>query len=307
MSFYLKNNQEDFGSYILPSFQKLEESIGLEQHMYEHGKLYGHSVIIKTENITIKNSELDCEFDIPFDDDTEANEAQLIIYNLSNNTIQNIKKGSSITVEAGYQEDTGVIFAGFIAKVKTYYSGQDKITEIYALDSMNLSEREVESIIYANNTKASNILKDLISRVGLPVAVFNIVRDYTYKDGITVDGGLMEMIRKMAQVCGVSAYICKSQIYVRPLSEGDSLEFQLSNDTGLLELSEFEEEETVEDYTDTIKGYEVTMLLQHRVTTASILNIKTKNISGLYRVKEGTHSYNGEDFLTKVKAIERMI
>ncbi len=305
MSFYLKNESKDYGSHLLKSFQQIEESLSLEQKVYQQGEVYGHTVIIKTEGITIKNSELDCEFDIPFDDDTEANEVQILIYNLSDNTIQNIKRDHSITVEAGYKEDTGIIFAGFISKVKTYYSGQDKITEIYALDSMNLSEREVESITYASNTKASNILKDLIHKVGLPIGTFNIKRDYTYKDGTAISGGLMEAIKKMAQICGVSAYICKSQIYVRSLLEGDNLEFQLSSDTGLLELSEFEEEQTSEDYIDTVKGYEITMLLQHRVTTASILNIKTRNVSGIYRVKEGTHSYDGENFLTKVKAIEQ--
>ena len=77
MSFYLKNESKDYGSHLLKSFQQIEESLSLEQKVYQQGEVYGHTVIIKTEGITIKNSELDCEFDIPFDDDTEANEAQI--------------------------------------------------------------------------------------------------------------------------------------------------------------------------------------------------------------------------------------
>ena len=114
----------------------------------------------------------------------------------------------------------------------------------------------------------------------------------------------MENIRKYAKVCGVSAYICKGQIYVRHILDGDGLDFTLSSDTGLLSLSEFEEEQTAEDFKDTVTGYEMTMLLQHRITTASLIHVQGRNVTGTYRVREGSHTYDGTDFLTKVKAIE---
>lgn len=139
---------------------------------------------------------------------------------------------------------------------------------------------------------------------GLPVAVFAPKRDHVYKDKATVEGGLMENIRKYAKICGVSAYICKGQIYARPIIDGDGLDFTLSADTGLLELSEFEEESTTEEFVDTVHGYEITMLLQHRVTTASLIKVNSKNVSGSYRVREGSHTYDGTSFLTKVKAVE---
>ena len=114
----------------------------------------------------------------------------------------------------------------------------------------------------------------------------------------------METIKKQAQVCGVSAYINKGQIYVQSIGEGDDTNFSLSVDTGLISLSEFEEEIIAEEYKYKVSGYEVAMLLQHRISTGSILNIKSKNVNGRYRVREGHHSYDGSDFLTKVKAIE---
>jgi len=138
----------------------------------------------------------------------------------------------------------------------------------------------------------------------MPVAVFAPKRDYVYKDKATVGGGLMENIRRYAAVCGVSAYICQGQIYVRHILDGDGLDFTLSSDTGLLELSEFEEEQTAEDFKDTVHGYEMTMLLQHRITTASLINLQSRNVSGVYRVREGSHAYDGTNFVTKVKAIE---
>ena len=303
-SFVIKGTGRDLDSRIVESIRHLESEIILETEQADTSGLYHHTVTIKIGDITIDNEELDCEFDIPFDDDTEADEAEIIVYNISDTTIQNIKRDAQISVTAGYGDDTGIIFSGIISKVRSYYSGNDRVTEMYAIDQAVLKERELKSKSYAKGTKASKILQDLISQVGIPVAVFAPKRDHTYKDKSTVDGGLMENIRKYAKVCGVSAYICKGQIYARHILDGDGLDFTLSSDTGLLSLSEFEEEQTAEDFKDTVKGYEMTMLLQHRITTASLIHVQSRNVTGVYRVREGSHTYDGTDFLTKVKAIE---
>ena len=303
-SFVIKGTGRDLDSRIVESIRHLESEIILETEQADTSGLYHHTVTIKIGDITIDNEELECEFDIPVDDDTEADEAEIIVYNISDTTIQNIKRDAQISVTAGYGDDTGIIFSGIISKVRSYYSGNDRVTEIYAIDQAVLKERELKSKSYAKGTKASKILQDLISQVGIPVAVFAPKRDHTYKDKSTVDGGLMENIRKYAKVCGVSAYICKGQIYARHILDGDGLDFTLSSDTGLLSLSEFEEEQTAEDFKDTVKGYEMTMLLQHRITTASLIHVQSRNVTGVYRVREGSHTYDGTDFLTKVKAIE---
>lgn len=303
-SFAIENSERGPDSRVIEAMRRMESEIVLDTEAADTGGLYQHSVIIKTGDVTIDNQDLDVEFEIPFDDDTEADEAEIIVYNISDLTIQNIKKDAQISVTAGYGTDTGVIFSGVISKVKTYYSGEDRVTEIYAIDQANLQERELKSISYVKGSTASKILRDLVGQVGLPVAVFSPKRDYTYKDKSTVDGGLMENIRKYAKVCGVSAYICKGQIYVRHILDGDGLDFTLSSDTGLLSLSEFEEEQTAEDFKDTVTGYEMTMLLQHRITTASLIHVQSRNVTGTYRVREGSHTYDGTDFLTKVKAIE---
>ncbi len=291
-------------SRVIEAMNRLEGEIVLDTEQADTSGLYGHTVIIQTGNVTINLNELDCEFDIPFDDNTEADEAEIIVYNLSDLTIQNIKKGNPITVTAGYGNDTGVIFSGIISKPRSYYTGEDRVTEIHAIDKPELEERDLKSISYAGGTPASRILQDLVGMTGMPVAVFAPKRDYVYKDKATVGGGLMENIRRYAAVCGVSAYICKGQIYVRHILDGDGLDFTLSSDTGLLELSEFEEEQTAEDFKDTVHGYEMTMLLQHRITTASLINLQSRNVSGVYRVREGSHAYDGTNFVTKVKAIE---
>ena len=265
--------------------------------------LYDQKVTIETGDVKISNDDLDVEFDIPFDDDTEANEAEIVVYNLTDATISAIKKGAAISVTAGYGNDTGVIFSGFISKKQTCWEENDKVTVIYAIDNNGKQETEVTELSYGAGTKASTILKRLVERVGLPLAVFEIRRDHTYKDKVTVDGGLMDNIRKYAEICGVVAYVCKSKIYVCPLTYGTHQTFYITADTGLLSYSEFEEVVTAEEYTDHVTGQDIEMLLQHQIQTGSIINLSAKAAKGDFRVKEGSHTYDGDTFKTTVKAV----
>lgn len=303
MSDYVSPRKYGGESKIIESLKRLEKSINVETSKGDNA-LFKRSIIIQTGKVTINADDLDMEFDVEFDDDTETNESEITVYNLSDTTIQNIKKGEKLTLTAGYKEDTGIILNGFISQVKTSFDDLDKVTIIKVVDSAGGAEREIKDLAFAKGVSASKVLRKLIEMTKLPLAVFSIQRDFVYKDGLTINDGLMETIKKQAQVCGVSAYVNKGQVYVQPLSKGEDVNFSLTVDTGLISLSEFEEEITAEKFTDAVKGYEITMLLQHRISTGSILNIQSKNVSGRYRVREGQHTYDGSDFLTKVKAIE---
>ena len=67
---------------------------------------------------------------------------------------------------------------------------------------------------------------------------------------------------------------------------------------------EFTEEINNEDYTDTVKGVTFKMLLEHRVTTASIITLKSREHNGKFRVREGKHVCNENDFYTEITAIQ---
>ena len=262
--------------------------------------VFGSKATVRCGQVSVSSDSLDLEFVVPFDDDMEPNEAEIIIYNLSDNTIKQLKKGAALSIEAGYTGDTGVLFTGYISKVKTTYEDADKVTTIKALD--DIKDRSVQSLSFAKGTKASYILKSLINKTGIPIAVFKVRRDHTYKDSQTVDGDLMENIKKYAQVCGISVYVSKGKVYARYIKEGDNLDFNLSVDTGLIGFpSEYTEEITAEDYTETVNGWEAEMLLQHRIFAGAKINLKSKMTSGTYRVCSGEHRFNPDEAVTKVR------
>lgn len=289
-------------SRLIKAFQGFRD--GLQPFSDPPKGMFGRVAIIESGGVRLSSDELDIEFEVPFDDDTEANECEIIVYNLSKTTIQALKWNNPITITAGYKGDTGVIFSGFISKVTTKKDGIDKITTIKALDDTDLKERDLVNKAYKAGTKASYILKDLIGYLKLPLAVFKVRRDWTYKDDVNIDGGLMGNIRDYAEVCGISVYINKGKIYARHISEGDNINFTVSADTGLIgSPEEFEEEVTAEDYKDIIKGYELSMILQHRMTTAAIITLKSENASGKFRVRSGIHKFSPDESITEVEVI----
>ena len=265
--------------------------------------VFGSIATVKCGNVSIDSKKLDLDFEVNFDDDLEANDATITVYNLSANTIGNIKKGASISITAGYTDDTGVLFSGFVHKVQTKYEGADKVTTITCLD--DVKDHTVESISFSEGTKASYILKQLIEKTKLPVAVFKTRRDFTYENEQTVDGDLMSAIKQYSAVCGVSTYINRGKVYSRYIKDGDNISFSVSEQTGMIGYPEpFEEEQKAEDFKETVNGYKIKMLLQHRMTTAAIVNLKSTIANGKFRVRGGRHSftYSGEA-ITEIEVI----
>lgn len=262
--------------------------------------VFGSVATVQCGDVTISSEQLDLEFTVPFDDDIVPNEADVTVYNLSDNTIKQLKKGAALSISAGYKDDTGVLFSGFVTKVMTIRDGSDRVTTIYAMD--DIKEHTVESLAFAAGTKASEILRALIDKTGIPVAVFNPRRDHTYKDAQTVDGELMKNIKDYAEVCGISVYVSRGKIYARYIKEGDNLNFSLSSATGLIgSPSPFTEEIQAEDFLDVVDGYEAEMLLQHRMCAGAIVSLNCKSAKGEYRVCSGKHVFSPDEAVTKVK------
>lgn len=265
--------------------------------------VFGSKAKIISGGVTINSDTLDFDFDVSFDDDMEANECSITVYNLSDNTINNLKRKQAISIEAGFDKDTGVIFKGFIDKVQTKHEGSDKVTTIRCYD--DISNKSITELTFAKGTSASYILKNLINRTGTPIAVFKVRRDHVYKDEEKVDGSLTENIRKYSEVCGVSTYVVNGKIYCRHLKTGDDISFTVSENTGMIgSPSPYEEELTAEDFKETIKGYEIEMIMQHRMRAGAICNVQSLVTKGKYRVRSGEHhfAYNGE-CTTRIKVM----
>ncbi|MCZ8518890.1 phage protein [Paenibacillus caseinilyticus] len=258
---------------------------------------FGRVVEVMVENMLFTLDKYTMEGTIPFDNDPLPNESEIRIWNLSPETIERIKRGSVLMINAGYWGDVGLILHGFVAKTLTRREGVDKITTIYVLDSEDLSSRKVADVAYTEGTLASYILREMAAQLGLPIAQFELNQDYRYEDGYTASGEVTDIISDVAADCGTSAYVNKGKLYIRNLRRGADDLFTLSPGTGLIGSPDpFEE--------DGFKGYTVRSQLQYRITTASVIELKSRVFEGRVHVRSGSHKFsNTGDFSTEVEAI----
>ena len=214
---------QSHSSRLIKAFEDLDN---LQDYSIKPNGIWDSKAIIKCNGVTINSDDLDIVFSVPFDDDLEPNEAEISIYNLSDTTINRFEKDKQISIEAGYGADTGVIFSGYVREKKTTYEDVDKILKIYAID--DTQERRVDNLTFSEGTNASTILKSLLEKTGLPIDVFSPRRDWTYTSSVTVDGNLMENIKKYAEVCGITAYMNKGKINARYIKDGDNINFTVN-------------------------------------------------------------------------------
>ncbi|MFF0831029.1 phage protein [Brevibacillus sp. NPDC003359] len=258
---------------------------------------FGRVVEVMVNNMSFSMDHYAIEGTIPFDNDLLPNESEVKLWNLSKDTLNRIKRNDVLMINAGYRGDVGVILHGFISRVITQRDGVDKITTINVLDSQDLSRRKVEDVAYASGTLGSYILKEMAKQLGLPIAQFQLNQDYRYDEGYTASGEVTEIISKVAADCGTSAFINKGKLYVRNLRKGADDVFSLSVDTGLIGTPEpFED--------DKFKGYMVKSQLQYRITTASVIDLQSKDFTGRMHVRSGSHQFSRTgDFITEAEAI----
>lgn len=185
--------------------------------------------------------------------------------------------------------------------IKTTHIGKNgrKYTRTTNFKTVKVAKwrKQTLNITFAKGTKASTIIKRLASILGIKFAEFNLPRDKVYKKGFKVTGKIESKLNTVVKDCGAAMYWRRGKMVIRSIEVGNDERFTLKSSTGLIETPEQYEDD---DY----KGYNVRCLLQHRITTASIINIESKTAKGKYRVRKGQHSYDGSDFVTEFEVIE---
>jgi hypothetical protein len=63
----------------------------------------------------------------------------------------------------------------------------------------------------------------------------------------------------------------------------------------------YTEEVKAEDYVDIVNGFEVEMLLQHRLCAGGIVKLKSRVGNGTYRVCSGEHRFSPDEAVTLAK------
>lgn len=288
-------------------------------------KNFGRKTKITIGKMTFNSEDLEIQFEVPFDDDIKPNKSTIEIYNLSKSTISHIKKGESLNVQAGYASGSvGVLASGKISKALTKSENVDKITVITMIEGEDFTQIKLDSnsadpaekykdqsgknkgktkkqsmvINFKNNTDGKTIIKRLVDALGIKLdGPIELIRNKVYKKGYSVTGLIMNNLEEVVRDCGSVMYHRRGKLVIRPLTKGTDEKFLLEEDTGLIGSPEpFED-------TDGVKGFKVKCLLNHKITTASIIKVKSKTANGTFRVRRGEHIKDASEFITEFEMI----
>ncbi|MED4455898.1 phage protein [Metabacillus fastidiosus] len=299
--------------------------------MADSSLLYGRIIKVHigddSGTLQFTNDLFEIRFEVPFDHDSKPNVSTVQIFNLTKDTINKIKKDKNITVIAGYAGDYGVLVEGKITRALTKYEGVDKITTITFKEGTDYSGVKVTSetadpaekyyvkkrikgktakveknrkqtmqITFAKGVTGKQIITRLTGILGIKPTEISLPKDKVYKTGYKVTGKIEDSLLTVVKDCGARMYWRRGKMVIRSIEAGNDERFELSEETGLIETpSEFEDDEG--------KGYTVRCLLQHRITIASIIDIKSSSANGKFRARAGKHYCDGTDFATDFEVI----
>ena len=240
----------------------------------------------------IEYPELHLEFRVEFDEEADANVAEIEIFNLTEDTINRIKRGNDITINAGYKDDVGNLFLGKIDEVHTVRDGTERITQIESTDT---TEEWMQSRInktYKEGIRASQILRDILDKSGLEIGRIDLPEDVIYRSGKSISDTIQGAVKDIVTDAGAKLYINAGTIFISQKDYGRDVGVVLNKDTGLIgSPTRIDDEEGAE--------WEVRCLLNHRIGPGAYVIVESKIANGTYRVIRGEH--DGTDWVTTVE------
>lgn len=247
------------------------------------------------EPITVK-------FAIPFSDTSDTNGTTIKVYNLKDSTIKGIQINTLALLQAGYVNDYGNIFNGYLKSLSTEWEGVDKVTSFVCVDAPAAYLKGTYKKTYSKGTKASVIIRDIASFAGLKIGDINLPVDFVYRSGKSLKGKPQTLLTGIAKDCKAKFHITKNALYMRAKNAGTNIGLVISKETGLLDHPEMIENEVTSDKKQvTRKGYKLKMLLNPRVDTDVIIKLTSKTVSGTFRVEKGEHKgdTSGNEWFTE--------
>lgn len=251
-------------------------------------------------NVYSMNDGFYFEFEVPFYDSEELTTVSFKIHNLNQETRGSIKKGLPVILNAGYEDDMGVIFTGAVNSASSQLQDTEWIIEISAAAILNEWLNTEVNKTYMPGTDAENILRDLLNIFGVEVGRFELKKNREYPRGRVCSGKLKDVLSQIVtEECGSRMLVRNNQIFINDPEAAIYNGVLLTPQTGLL-ISEGDNSEVLVATPDEIqtskeekdeKGEtkKKRCLLNHRIGAGDFVQIRSKAENGIYKVISGCH------------------
>lgn len=241
-----------------------------------------------------KYPELDMEFEIEFDAESNGNTGNIKIYNLSDKSLQKLKKGNEFKLKAGYKNDIGTIMKGKISSSETKFDKGTKITKVVLEEDISVLIDTKINMTWAKDIRSNTIIRDIIGETGLTIGDLEIDDDKKYPKGKTFSCDAKKALEELAKDTKCKMHISRGKIYFTPKDKSIYNVMKLNKDNGLIASpQEIDNEDE--------KRWKVQSLLRYEAEADIILDIESSTINGRYKVVKGNHN---SDFVTECEVVK---
>lgn len=239
------------------------------------------------------------DFEVPFYDSDQLATATITINNMSPVARAAIGKNQVVILNAGYQDDIGVLFVGQVATFSHKQNGVEWQTKITATAALGQWLNSQVNKSYVEGSKAEDIIRDLLNMFGLEVGVFQLVENTVYPRGRVCAGKLKDVLTEIVvNECRSRFLIRMNQVIINNPSDGVTTGYLLTPETGLLMYSD--DSDTKDTATSNIgktaeqkaaeeKTWKRKCLLNYRMGAGDLIQIQSKGLEGKFQIISGKH------------------
>lgn len=239
-------------------------------------------------------------FEVDFEDNVKLCTAKVTIYNLSENTRNGIKRGQPLIINAGYEDDMGLVFVGEIGTANSKKQNVDWITEIKATAALDAWLNKEVNKTYKKAISGKDMISDLLNIFGIEVGVFELAVNKVYPRGRVCKGKIKDVLQELVVRDGKSRLLIKNnQLIINDPEKGIKSGYLLSPGTGLLRSAEDKDETETLTSLDTQKTTrqkkqeppkkKVECLLNHHLGVADEIKVRSLKLNGNYIIVRGSH------------------
>jgi hypothetical protein len=236
------------------------------------------------------------KFEIEKTNESTPNNGKIEIYNLNDRSRGVFEsKNTRVALMVGYEENAETVFIGDIVKVRHVRSGCDIITRLEAEDGTNRFQNSYLDKGYPPNVSKRQVYDDCIAAMGLAKGSVIGIPTTKYTQGVSVQGMARDHLNTMCENDDLEWSIQDETVQIIPKT-GFSLDsvIVLDSTSGLVGVP-----------TKTDDGVEFESLIQPSLKIGRKVQIKSKFLTGVYKIRKVTHSgdsQRGSDYRSKCEA-----
>lgn len=237
----------------------------------------------------------------------QPNTCRISIWNLASGTRAALEyKPTYVRLEAGYDDETRLLFEGDILFATSRREGTDWVTELQLTDGGRAMREARVNRSYKAGVTARTALRDVCLAMGVDppreTALSQLAAQYV--SGVTLYGPASRELTRILAPHGLSWSIQNGRLQIlSDTDDRDRTQIPVSQDTGLISSPEF----GAPDKPGKRPVLSGKMLLHPGVLPGSLLKIQSLTANGVFRVDRVTHdgsSWTG-DYMTAFEARQK--